>query len=79
MVSNTLRNAAIEFRTAMTAVGDARDRLANAVAAEAEAPDPQLRTRDERDALLQLRNRLRGGELPEILGATRLLNLEGVK
>lgn len=38
MVSNELRAAAANFRAAMAIVSAARDRLAEAVSAEAEAP-----------------------------------------
>jgi hypothetical protein len=80
MVSNELRNAAVEFRTAMAAVGSARNRLAEAVAAEADAPNKHEWPREVRDALGQLRNRLRGAELPEILAAAKLVsNIEGAK
>jgi hypothetical protein len=79
-MNNELRLAASNFRNAMTAVCVARNRLAEAVAAEADAPNAHERTREERDALLQLRSRLRGGELPDILAGTKLIpNLEGEK
>ena len=48
---NELRNAAVEFRTAMAAVGSARNRLAEAVAAEADAPNKHEWPREVRDAL----------------------------
>ncbi len=77
---NELRIAAADFRAAMTAVGVARERLAEAVAAESDMPNGHERDRETRDALLQLRARLRGGELPEILAAAKMVpEIEGVK
>jgi hypothetical protein len=78
MVSNELRAAAGAFREAMASVSAARDRLAEAVAAEADMPNAHARDRETRDALFQLKARLRGGELPEILGAAKMVsNIEG--
>jgi hypothetical protein len=72
-MTNDLRIAASNFRNAMRAVSAARDQLAQAVAAEDADPNAHERDRETRDALGQLRNRLRGGELPEILGATKMV------
>jgi hypothetical protein len=78
MVSNELRAAAAAFREVMASVSTARDRLAAAVAAEADMPNAHERTREERDALGQLRTRLRGGELSDIVAAAKLVsNIEG--
>jgi hypothetical protein len=80
MVNNELRLAAASFHDAMKAVSAATDRLAAAVGAEADTPNPHERTREERNFLLQLRSRLREGGLPEILAAARMVpEIEGMK
>ncbi len=56
MVNNELRLAAASFHDAMKAVSAATDRLAAAVGAEADTPNPHERTREERNFLLQLRS-----------------------
>ena len=68
---NELRIAAADFRAAMTAVGVARERLAEAVAAEFDMPNGHERDRETRDALLQLRARLEGASFPKFSAPRR--------
>ena len=73
MGSNSLRAAAGAFREAMASVSAARDRLAEAVAAEADVASAHERPREARNALFALRAALKSGEFPQIFSAAKLV------